>query len=528
MQVLISDNFSSAGLKLFEEAEGISADYQPGITRDKLLEIIPHYDALVVRGGTTVSKAIIEAGQRLKIIARAGIGVENIDMEAANSQGIVITNTPLGSTTTIAEHAIAMMLSLARLIPPAHQSMSQGKWLPGNFLGSDINGKTLGVIGGGKIGRRVIEYARGLHMHVNLYDPYLSEEVITRLGASKVSLEELLAAADFISLHLPLTLETEHILNADTFSRVKPGCRLINCALGGLINESDLVEALNNGTLAGAALDTFATEPPAPDNPLLHMENVICTPHLRAATVDAQTNVTVQAAQQVIDFLTDSTVRNALNVPSISVDHLEAMRPYLDMAERMGLFLAQMLRMPFNSIMIEYSGDLTTHPMEPLTMTILKGLLTPIIGARVNYVNAPHVVRERGITVTETRRNVADGFSNMIQLTVSGDQGQQSVRGAIFNNQECRIIGVDDYAIETIPSGHLLVVRNQDRPGVIALLGRLLADAGINVALMNLSRRKTSGDAMCLVTVDHKIPEQVMEELRQSDSILSAVQIDLP
>jgi len=528
LQVLISDNFSSAGLKLFDEAEGITADYQPGITHDNLLKIINNYDALIVRGGTTVSEELIFAAKRLKIIARAGIGVENIAMDAANIKGIVVTNTPLGSTTTIAEHAIAMMMSLARLIPQAHESMSQGKWQSTEFLGSDINDKTLGVIGGGKIGRRVIEYARGLHMHVNLYDPYLSEEVITRLGASKVSLEDLLSTADFISLHLPLTLETEQILNAETFAMVKPGCRLINCALGGLINEDDLVNALTDGTFAGAALDTFATEPPAPDNRLLHMDNVICTPHLRAATVDAQTNVTVQAAHQVIDFLTNKTVRNALNVPSISIDHLEAMRPYLDMAERMGLFLAQLLHMPFNAITIEYSGDLTSHPMEPMTMTLLKGFLTPIIGNRINYVNATHVVRERGITVTETRRNVADGFSNMIELIVSGEQGSQSVRGAIFNNRECRIIGVDDYAIETIPSGHLLVVRNLDRPGVIALLGRLLAEAEINVAMMNLSRQKSTGDAMSLVTVDHKIPEQVMEELRRHDSILSAVQIDLP
>jgi D-3-phosphoglycerate dehydrogenase len=528
LRVLISDNFSAAGLKLFDEADGIVADYRPGITHDKILNCISDYDALVVRGGTCVDEALIKAGTRLKIIARAGIGVENIDMVAANTHGIVITNTPLGSTTTIAEHAIALMMALARLIPPAHQSMLKGAWQPAEFLGSDINGKTLGVIGGGKIGRRVIEYARGLHMHVDLYDPYLSEEVITRLGAHKVSLTNLLSHADFISLHLPLTLETENILNRDTFASMKPGCRLINCALGGLIDEKAMLEALDTGILAGAALDTFAMEPPHPDNPLIHHPKVICTPHLRAATIDAQTNVTVQAAQQVIDFLQSGTVRNALNVPSVSSDHLEALRPYLDLAERMGLFLSQLLRTPFNAIAIDYSGDMTSHPMEPLTMAILKGFLTPIIGTRINYVNAPHVVRERGITVTETRRNVADGFSNMIELTVSGEQGRQSIRGAIFSNRECRIIGVDDYSIETVPSGHLLVVKNQDRPGVIALLGRLLADAEINVAMMNLSRRKASGDAMSLLTVDQKIPDPVMTALRQHEWILSAVQIDLP
>lgn len=527
MKVLISDNFSPEGLKIFGDATDIELDYRPGITPEELLKVIPNYDALLVRGGTMVSEQIISAATKLKIISRAGIGVENIDMATANRRGIVVTNTPLGSTTTIAEHAIAMMMSLARMIPQAHQSVQQGQWNSSDFLGSEISGKTLGVVGGGKIGRRVIEYARGLHMHVNLYDPYLSEEVIKRLGASKVSLDTLLGSADFISLHLPLNIETEMLLNAETFAKLKPGARLINCAVAGLINETDMMEALEDGTLAGAALDTFSIEPLPADSPLTKMSNVICTPHMRAATVDAQTNVTVQAARQVIDFLNNGIVRDALNVPSVNADLLDLLRPYLDLAERMGSFLSQLLRKPFNAISIEYSGDLIEHSTEPITMAILKGLLTPIIGTRINYVNAPHLVRERGICVTETRRNVADGFTNMIELTVSGEQGSQSVRGAMFSNQECRIIGVDNYAIEAIPTGNLLVVKNHDRPGVIALIGNLLAEADINVAMMNLSRRQQSGKAMSLLTVDQKIPAPTMDKLRQADSILSAVQIEL-
>ncbi|MCD6526964.1 MAG: phosphoglycerate dehydrogenase [Desulfuromonas sp.] len=527
MKVLISDNFSPEGLKIFGEAKDIELEYRPSITPAELLEVIPDYDALLVRGGTTVSEEIIEAATKLKIISRAGIGVENIDMPTANRKGIVVTNTPSGSTTTIAEHAIAMMMSLARMIPQANQSVHEGQWQSSSFLGSEISGKTLGVIGGGKIGRRVIEYARGLQMHVNLYDPYLSEDIIKRLGASKVSLDTLLASADFLSLHIPLNLETEALLNTDTFAKLKPGCRLINCALAGLVDEPDMIEALNNGTLAGAALDTFAIEPPPLDNPLLSMDNVICTPHMRASTVDAQTNVTVQAAQQVIDFLGNGIVRNALNVPSVNAELLDTLRPYFDLAERMGSFLSQLLHKPFNAITIEYSGDLINHSTEPITMAFLKGLLTPIIGTRINYVNAPHLVRERGICVTETRRNVADGFTNMIVLTVSGEQGSQSVRGAMFSNQECRIIGVDDYDIEAVPTGNLLVVKNHDRPGVIALIGKLLAEANVNVAMMNLSRRQQSGKAMSLLTIDQKIPAQTMEKLRQDDSILSAVQVEL-
>ncbi len=529
MRVLISDNFSTEGLQILADATGITADYRPGITANELLVEIPTVDALLVRGGTTIDAQLIDAAKNLKIICRAGIGVENIDMEAANTNGIVVTNTPTGSTTTIAEHAIAMMLALSRMIPQAHASVRKGCWNSAAFMGSEFSGKTLGVIGGGKIGRKVIEYARGLHLHVNLYDPYLSEEVIKRLGASKASLDTLLQSADFISLHVPLNTETEEMFNAETFAKLKPGCRLINCALGGLVNENDMVSALRNGTLSGAALDTFAKEPPTADNPLLTMDNVICTPHMRAATIDAQVNVTVQAARQVLNFLTTGLVRNALNVPSMNADLLDTLRPYLNLGENMGAFLAQQLEnKPFDSISIEYAGGITSHSTEPITAAILKGLLTPIIGARVNYVSAPHIIRERGISVTETRRNIAVGFSNMIKLTVSGQQGSKSVKGAMFDNKECRIVGVDDYAVEATPSGTILVITNHDRPGVIALLGTLLAQANINVAMMNLSRRAINGTAMSLLTVDQQIPEATMTKLRQGDSILSAIQIYLP
>jgi len=529
LRVLISDNFSADSLGILSDTAGINVDYRPGIDSKNLLQAIGDVDALLVRGGTAVTAELIEAATNLKIIARAGIGIENIDMDAANKHGIVVTNTPTGSTTTIAEHAIAMILSLARMIPQAHISVRQGQWNSTNFIGTEISGKTLGVIGGGKIGRKVIEYARGLHMQVNLYDPYLSEEIIKRLGASKVPLETLLQTSDFISVHVPLNNETEQFLNAETFAKIKPGCRLINCALGGLINEKDMVEALKNGILAGAALDTFSTEPPMPNNPLLALKNVIYTPHMRASTIDAQKNVTVQAAKQVVNFLTTGIVRNALNVPSVNSNLLDTLRPYITLGENMGAFLAQQLEeKPFDSIAIEYSGTITQNSTEPVTSAVLKGLLTPILGPRINYVNAPHIIRERGITVTETRRNLAAGFSNMIKLTIVGEQGCRSVEGAMFNNQDCRIVGVDGYAIEATPAGHILVVKNNDRPGVIAVLGALMAEENINIAMMNLSRSKIKGTAMSLLRVDQKISAETMKKLRQQDNVISAIQIELP
>ncbi len=528
MKILVCDNFSPEALEILKSTEGVTLDYRPSIEAEELRSAIADAHALLVRGGTEVDSDLLDAAESLRIIARAGIGVENIDMQAVNQKGVIVTNTPSGSTTTMAEHTIAMMLALARRIPQASHAVKQGKWDSSPFNGSDIHGKTLGIIGGGKIARRVIEFARGLSMETILYDPYLSAEIIKNLGARKVSLDELLESVDFLSLHVPLNMETEEMLNAKTFARLKPGCHIINCASGRLINEQDLVDALNNGTVAGAALDAFAVEPPDIKNTLLQMDSVICTPHLRAATIDAQINVTKQAAIQVIDFLTRGVINNALNVPSVNADQIKTLRPYLNLAERLGSFLAQLLNKPFNSISVEYAGSIINLPTEPMSMAALKGLLTPIIGSGVNYVNARHIVEKRGIELTETRTNVSDGYSNILTIRISGDEGTQSVSGALFLNRECRIIRVDGYQVENIPEGTILVLNNLDKPGVLALIGRVLEEAGINVAMMNLSRREISGKAVSLLTVDQSIPDAVMEQLRQDPRILSARQVNLP
>lgn len=527
MKVLISDKFSLEGLKVFEATQGIELEYHPGISPRDLLAAVADADALVVRGGTQITEEVFQAAKKLKVVGRAGIGVENMDLAAANRKGVVIMNTPFGSTTTTAEHTIAMLMALARQIPEASRSTKDGHWEKDRFLGVEIAGKTLGVIGAGKIGRLVVERAVGLRMRVAVYDPYLAEEMVRQMGAEQVELDELLNRSDFVTLHIPRNHETEGMLGEAAIGKLKPGCRIINCAMGGLIDEAALAAAIEDGRVAGAALDVFAKEPPAADNPLLAMEQVVCTPHLRAATVDAQVNVTVQVAHQIVDFLQKGIVTNALNVPSVSSDVLAVIRPYVELAERLGSFQAQLFPRGLQSITVEYAGSVTEHPTAPLTLALLKGLLTPMLGTMVNYVNAPYLARERGIRVVETRSNTAEGFSNLIRLTVNGADGERSVCGALFGEDDYRIVRIDGYQVEAVPHGHLLVLLNDDRPGVIGFVGQVLAEANVNIAMMNLSRRKIQGKAISLINADSKIPESALDTLRANEHILSAVQTKL-
>ncbi len=527
MKVLISDKFSPEGLRVFEDAEGIEVAYHPGILASGLLKEVVEADALVVRGGTQVTEEVFQAAQRLRVVGRAGIGVENIDMAVANRKGVVVMNTPFGSTTTTAEHTIALLLALARQIPEASRSTKAGRWEKDRFLGAEISGKTLGVIGAGKIGRLVVERALGLKMRVLVYDPYLAEEMVRQMGGEQVGFDELLGRSDFISMHIPLNIETQNLLDEESLRKVKRGCRIINCAIGGLIDEAALARVIADGHIAGAALDVFAKEPPDPSNPLLKLDEVICTPHLRAATLDAQVNVTVQMARQIVDFLQKGIVVNALNVPSINADLLATLKPYLELAERLGVFQAGFGAKGLQSVTIEYAGAVTSHPTGPLTMAVLKGLLTPIVGSMVNFINAPHLARERGIRVVEAKSNIAEGYSNLIRLTVTGADGEHSVSGALFSEEDYRIVRVDEYQVEALPHGTILVLHNEDRPGVIGFLGQVLAEAGINIAMMNLSRRKIKGRAISLINVDSRVPEEVLNRLRSNEHILSAVQVEI-
>ncbi|APG28010.1 phosphoglycerate dehydrogenase [Syntrophotalea acetylenivorans] len=527
MKVLVSDIFSAEGLAVFEEAAGIELDYRPGISSEELLQAVQNAEALVVRGGTQITAEVLDAAPCLRVVGRAGIGIENLDLETANRKGVIVMNTPFGSTTTAAEHSIAMLMALSRQIPEANRSTKEGHWENQRFLGVEINGKTLGVVGAGKIGSLVIEQALGLKMRVIVYDPYLAEDVITKKGAEAVDFDTLLRRSDFISLHVPLTAETVNLFDEEALARVKPGCRIINCAVGGLIDETALAAAIEKKQVAGAALDAFANEPPKADNPLLAMEQVICTPHLRTATVDAQINVTVQVARQIVDFLQKGIVANALNMPSINAERLSEIRPYLDLAERLGKFQAQRGIKGLQQITIEYSGGVTEHPSRPLTNALLKGLLEPIVGPSVNHVNAPHLARERGIQVVERSCDMSLEFANLIRLTVVGSDGESSVSGSLFGDQDYRIVRVDDHHVEAVPDGHILVMHNQDCPGVIGFIGQVFGESGINIAMMGLSRRKIQGRAISLITVDSKIPEEVLQRLRSNPHIISAVQVNL-
>jgi D-3-phosphoglycerate dehydrogenase len=527
MKVLVSDKFPTEGLKVLEKAEGIELDYQPGLSKAQLIEAVADADALIVRSGTQVSEEIYQAAHQLKVVGRAGVGTSNLNLEAANRKGVVIMHTPFGSTTTTAEHTIAMVFALARQIPGANQSTKSGKWETERFLGIEVAGKTLGVMGAGKIGRLVIERALALKMKPIIYDPYLVEDTIHLLGAEQVDFDELLAQSDFLTLHTPLNVETAKILNSETLAKIKPGCHVINCATGGLIDEAALADAIRAGRVAGAAIDVFDLEPPEQGNPLLQLDQVICTPHLRTATRDAQVNVTVQAAMQVVDFLKNGIITNAVNVPSISADLLATLRPHLELAERLGSFQAQLYGKGLKEVRLEYAGTVNNNPTEPLTMAALKGVLKPMLGPEVNYINAPHLAKERRIRVTETRSQSNRGFSSMIRLTVVGADGEHAVCGAIFGENDYRIVRVNGCNVEALPHGHILVLFNEDRPGIIGFIGQVLGKTKINIAGMNLTRQAIDGQAVSLINVDSCIPDETLEELRAHPHIVAANQIIL-
>lgn len=527
MRVLVSDKFPNEGLQLLEQAEGIELDYQPGLTAEQLLVAVATADALIVRSGTPVTEAVLMAAPQLKVVGRAGVGTGNLDLEAATRRGVVVMHTPFGSTTTTAEHTIAMVFALARQIPLANQSTKSGEWASERFLGIEISGKTIGVLGGGKIGRLVIERALALKMRPIVYDPYLTEDTVRRLGAELVDFEDFLTRSDFVTLHTPLNAETANILNSDTLSRVKPGCYIINCATGGLIDEIALAAAIKSGRVAGAAIDVFAKEPPEKGNPLLKLDQVICTPHLRTATRDAQVNVTVQVSRQVIDFLNKGVIVNAVNVPSISADLLATLRPHIELAERLGSFQAQLYGKGLEEVRLEYSGTVTQYPTEALTMAALKGILTPMVGPEANYINAKHLAKERHISIVETRSHTTRGFSSMIRVTVVGADGEHALCGAMFGQNDYRIVQVNGCFVEASPHGYILVLFNEDHPGIIGFIGQLLGEAGINIASMNLTRQSLDGQAVSLINIDSCIPDETLEKLRAHRHIVAANQIVL-
>jgi D-3-phosphoglycerate dehydrogenase len=522
-RVLISDKLSPAAVAIFRE-RGIETDFRPGLPPAEIRQIIAQYDGLAVRSATKVTRELLEAAPRLRVVGRAGIGVDNVDVSTATARGVVVMNTPYGNAITTAEHAIAMMFALARQIPEASASTKAGKWEKNRFMGVELFGKTLGLIGAGNIGSIVADRAAGLKMKVIAFDPFLSEKRAVELGVEKVELDALVARADLITLHAPMTEQTRNILNRDRIFAMKKGARLINCARGGLVDEAALYDALKAGHLAGAALDVFEVEP-ATDSPLFALENVVCTPHLGAATAEAQENVALQVAEQMADFLLTGAVSNAINMPSVTAEEAPRLKPYMELVRLLGAMAGQLTAAQDSSIhaiRVEYEGQAAELNRKPLTAAALAGVLTPISGA-VNMVNAPVLARERGMEVAETVHERSGDYATLLRVTVETESQTRSVAGTLVGTGKPRLVEIKGIAVEADFAPHMLYVTNQDRPGFIGRFGTTLAEAGINIATFHLGRTAAAGDAVCLVGLDGPVPERVLAHVRGLPLVVRAV-----
>jgi len=514
MKVLVSDNLGEDGIRMFQEAAGIDVDVKTGLEPDALLAIIDAYDALVIRSATKVTKELLQTASKLKVVGRAGIGLDNVDIPAATQRGVVVMNTPTGNVVTTAEHAIAMMLSLTRNIPTGTASLRQGRWEKKKLQGREIFNKTLGVIGFGKIGAIVADRARGLRMNVIIHDPFVTPEQIQKAGFESADLDGLYERADYITVHVPKLKNTVGMLNQAAFDKMKPGVMIVNCARGGIVDENDLYEALESGKVAGAALDVFETEPPG-KSPLVEHERVICTPHLGASTKEAQTNVAVAVARQIIDFLTEGTVVNAVNMPSVTGELLEKIGPYLILADRMGCLQAQLMQGPIKEVVIEFCGDFKDIDLSPVSTAVLKGMLTPVVKDDVNFVNAHVMAQQRGITVTETSSAESDYYVNQITVRAISTEMERVVSGTIFGKKDPRIVKIDKFRLEMIPEGHMALIQNIDKPGSIGEIGTTLGQHRINIGRMQVGQEEEGDRNIVFLTTDTPIPEDVVEKMRQ-------------
>ncbi len=521
-KVLISDKMSPRAEAVFKE-RGVEVDVITDLTPEELKAKIGEYDGLAVRSATKATAEIVAAATNLKVIGRAGIGVDNIDIPAATAKGMVVMNTPYGNAITTAEHAIAMLMALARDIPLANASTHAGKWEKSRFMGVEMMGKTLGLIGCGNIGAVVADRAQGLKMRVVAYDPYLTPERAVDLGVDKVELDELFLRADFLSLHTPLTDATRYIIDADALGKMKKGVRIVNCARGGLIDEAALKKALETGHVAGAALDVFEEEP-ATDNALFGMENVVCTPHLGASTSEAQVNVAVQIAEQISDFLTSGAVSNALNMPSVTAEEAPRLKPYLRLAEQLGSFAGQMTQSGIQQVTVEYEGHCAELNTKPITAVILAGLLSPLMES-VNMVSAPVIAKERDIDITEITHERPTAYQTLIRLTITTETQTRSVAGTLFAGAEPRLVEIKGISMDAKLGKNMLFITNHDKPGFIGTLGTLLGDAGINIATFNLGRSTAGGDAIALIEIDQSAKDEVMTNIEALSHVVRVQQL---
>lgn len=525
MKVLISDNLSPRGIEVLKQS-GLEVDVKTGMKPEELKACIGQYHGLIIRSATKVTAEIVEAAANLKVVGRAGSGLDNVDKAAASKKGIVVMNTPGGNTITTAEHTIALMFALARQIPQATASMKQGKWEKKRFMGVELFKKTIGIVGIGNIGKHVARRALSLGMIVIGYDPYLSDENAKEMGIEKVDLTTLFKRSDFITIHTPITSETKNLISTKTIQLMKDGVRIINCARGGIVNEAELYEALKSGKVAGAALDVFEKEPPE-NNPLLTLDSVICTPHLGAATEEAQENVAVAIAEQVVDCLVNGVIRNAVNFPSVPAEQVLRLKPYLTLAEKLGSFASQVFEGGVTEITVEYRGEASQLNTAPVNIALLKGFLTPILEETVNFVNAPIITKERGIEVKEMKSPDGGDYQSMIILRVKADRKEHRLSGTLLGRTDPRIVRINDFAVEIVPEGTMLFMYNNDRPGVIGNIGSYLGKCNINIARMHFGRESQGGMAISVVSIDSPLSEPQLEDLKKMPNILSLRVVEL-
>jgi len=525
MKVLISDNLGEIGVHMFHAEAGIEADVRTGLSPDELKEIISDYDALVIRSATKVTDDLLKHANRLKVIGRAGIGLDNVDVPAATKRGVIVMNTPGGNTVTTAEHAIAMMLAMTRNIPRATAGLKDGRWEKKMLQGVEISGKKMGVIGFGNIGSIVADRARGLKMQVMVYDPFVRAERIEKAGFEAVTLEQLYRSADYISVHVPKLKNTIGMIDAKAFAQMKDGVMLINCARGGIVNEADLYQAIVSGKVAGAALDVFEQEPPS-DSPLIGLDQVICTPHLGASTREAQTNVAVAVAKQIIDYLKNDTIVNAVNAPSVTGELLKKLRPYLTLGEKIGMLQAQLLKGALEEIIVEYRGDFQGLDLAPVTAAVLKSVLSAVVKDDVNFVNANVLANEKGIKITETTSADSDEYNTEISVCLMTSTGSNTVSGTLFGKRDPRIVRINTFRLEMVPRGHLALIYNIDKPGSIGQIGSTLGKHQINIGRMQVGQEEEGDRNVIFLCTDTPIPDTVFAELHDLSLVKEVIPLE--
>lgn len=526
MKVLVTDPLAEEGIEILKKEKDIEVDVKIGIKSEELKVCIGEYDALLVRSETKVTKDIIESAKNLKVIGRAGVGVDNIDVPVATRAGIIVMNAPDANTISTAEHTISLIMSLSRNIPQACSSLKSKKWDRKKFIGVELNGKTLGVIGLGRIGTEVVKKALSFGMKVIVYDPFIQADKALKLEAKFVSLDELLKESDYITVHTPLTKDTKHIISDKEFEKMKEGVRIINSARGGIIDEVALYKSLKNGKVAGAGLDVFEKEPPL-ESPLLELDNVVVTPHLGASTEEAQIKVSIATVEQVIDVLKGRSIRNAVNVPTLDPQLLHELGPYITLAEQLGKLIVQLTDEKIKELIIEYRGSITEYVLSPLTLSVIKGLLEPVVGNTLNYVNAPIIAKESGIKITESKSSTSTDFINLITVKVITEKGERLVSGTIFGKKEPRIVNIDGYDMGAVLSSNILVLFNIDKPGVVGNVGTILGEAGINIAGFNMGRKEAGGKAVTVLNIDSAIPEEILSKLFSLPNILDVRTVKL-